>query len=85
MAAVQHSIVKSTTDKISVQRDAILEKVSKIIEAAAASKVNIICFQEAFSEFEFAFEFYVDTSFDSRFSIRRYAVCVLHSREAPVV
>lgn len=57
MAAVQHSIVKATTDKISVQRDAILEKVSIIIEAAAASKVNIICLQEAWSEFEFAFEF----------------------------
>lgn len=51
VAAVQHSIVKLTTDKISIQRDAIIEKVTKIIEAAAASKVNVICFQEAWSEF----------------------------------
>lgn len=55
VAAVQHSIVKPTTDKISVQRDAILEKVSKIIEAAAASNVNIVCLQEAWSKFEIVF------------------------------
>lgn len=50
VAAVQHSIVKPTTDKVSVQRDAIIEKVAKIIKAAAASKVNVICLQEAWSK-----------------------------------
>lgn len=52
MAAVQHSIVLPTTDKVSAQRDAIVEKVTNIVEAAAASNVNIICFQEAWSKFE---------------------------------
>lgn len=50
VAAIQHSIVKPTTDKISVQRDAIIEKVTKIVEAAAASGVNVLCFQEAWSK-----------------------------------
>lgn len=50
IAAVQHSIVKPTTEKICVQRDAIVEKVTKIVEAAAASGVNVICFQEAWSK-----------------------------------
>lgn len=51
IAAVQHSIVKPTNETISVQRDAIVEKVTKIVEAAAASGVNVICFQEAWSKF----------------------------------
>lgn len=50
VAAVQHSIVKPTTDKLTDQRDAIFEKVTKLIQAAAASNVNIICFQEAWSK-----------------------------------
>ncbi|XP_031622262.1 beta-ureidopropionase [Contarinia nasturtii] len=49
VAAVQHSIVLSTTEKIGAQRDAIVEKITKIVEAAAASNVNIICFQEAWT------------------------------------
>lgn len=47
---MQHAIVKPTTDKIQVQRDAILEKIERIVEAAAASDVNILCLQEAWSE-----------------------------------
>lgn len=52
VAAIQHSIVRPTTDKISAQRDAIVKKVTKIIEAAAASGVNVLCFQEAWSKFQ---------------------------------
>lgn len=50
VGAVQHSIVKPTSDKINEQRDAIVEKVTKIVEAAAASGVNVLCFQEAWSK-----------------------------------
>lgn len=50
VAAVQHSIVKPTTDKIQVQRDAIFEKIAEIVRAAAASDVNILCLQEAWSK-----------------------------------
>lgn len=50
IAAIQHSIVEPTTEKISVQRDALHVKVGSIIKAAAASNVNIICLQEAWSE-----------------------------------
>ncbi len=50
IAAVQNSIVEPTTRKINVQRDALHMKISKIIQAAAASKVNVICLQEAWSQ-----------------------------------
>lgn len=49
IAAVQNAIVEPTTEKVSVQRDALHAKISKIIQAAAASDVNIICLQEAWS------------------------------------
>lgn len=49
IAAVQNSIVEPTTEKVSVQRDALHGKIGKIIQAAAASNVNIICLQEAWS------------------------------------
>lgn len=51
IAAVQNSIVEPTTEKISVQRDALHIKIGIIIHAAAASNVNVICLQEAWSEF----------------------------------
>lgn len=50
VAAVQNSIVKPTTDSITVQRDAIHGKIQEIVKAAAASNVNVICFQEAWSK-----------------------------------
>lgn len=51
IGAVQHSIVKPTSANIGEQRKAIFEKVGKIIEAAAADGVNILCLQEFWSEF----------------------------------
>lgn len=50
VAAVQHSIVLPTTAKREAQLDALLVKIEKFIQAAAASNVNIICFPEAWSE-----------------------------------
>lgn len=52
VAAVQNSIVKLTTDKIAIQRDALHAKIGEIVKAAAASNVNIICFQEAWSKLD---------------------------------
>lgn len=51
MGAVQNAIAVATTEKITVQRDALYAKIVKFVEAAAASNVNIICFQEAWSKF----------------------------------
>ena len=48
---VQNSIVKSTSDLIESQRSAIHSKIEKITLAASLAGVNIICFQEAWSEF----------------------------------
>lgn len=42
--------MKPTTDKISVQRNALFAKLSEIVKAAAASNVNVLCFQEAWSK-----------------------------------
>jgi beta-ureidopropionase len=47
---IQHKSVLPTTAPIKAQRDAILERVGKIVDAAALCGVNVLCFQEAWSE-----------------------------------
>ena len=56
VAAVQNAIVEPTTEKLSVQRDALYKKIGVIVKAAAASNVNIICFQEAWSKLPLRFD-----------------------------
>ncbi|KOB63217.1 putative Aliphatic nitrilase [Operophtera brumata] len=46
---VQHSIAIPTDKPIIEQRDAIFEKIRKIVECAAGEGVNILCLQEAWS------------------------------------
>jgi len=46
IGAVQTSIVAPTTAPVSAQRDKIFAKIGKIVEAAAADNVNILCLQE---------------------------------------
>jgi beta-ureidopropionase len=50
IGAVQTSLAAPTTDRVSVQRQKIFEKVTKIIEAAAFENVNILCLQELWCE-----------------------------------
>jgi beta-ureidopropionase len=50
IGAIQHSLVEPTSAPVGVQRDRIFEKVGKMIDAAAADKVNILCLQELWSE-----------------------------------
>ena len=50
IGAVQNSIVAETTAPIGVQRDQIFQKIGKIIEAAGADNVNVLCLQEAWSK-----------------------------------
>jgi beta-ureidopropionase len=50
---IQHKIVLPTTAPVKAQRDAILERVAKIVDAAAACGVNVLCFQEAWSKQQF--------------------------------
>lgn len=50
IGAVQSSIVAPTTAPVSEQRDKIFEKIGKIIDAAAADNVNILCLQEFWSK-----------------------------------
>ena len=52
---IQNTIVRPTTDPVSVQRDALLAKIGSIIQVAHESGVNIICMQEAWSKLNFAF------------------------------
>ncbi|KAI6194194.1 Beta-ureidopropionase [Aphelenchoides besseyi] len=49
VAAIQNSIVEPTTEPVDVQRNAIHQRVAKMIEAAAEAKANIICLQEAWT------------------------------------
>lgn len=53
LGAVQNSIVAETTASIIEQRDSIFQKIGKIIEAAGADGVNVICLQEAWSKLMF--------------------------------
>lgn len=46
---IQHSIVQPTDSPIKEQKEAIFEKIKKIIEVAAAEGVNILCLQETWS------------------------------------
>jgi beta-ureidopropionase len=50
IGAVQHSIVLPTSEPIHKQRDAVFEKVGKLIDAAALEKVNVLCLQELWGE-----------------------------------
>lgn len=46
VGSVQTSLASPTTDPVSIQRQKSLEKIEKIIEAAASENVNILCLQE---------------------------------------
>lgn len=50
LGLIQHSIALPTTASVEAQRDAILKKVETILSAASQSGVNVVCFQEAWSE-----------------------------------
>lgn len=49
VGAIQNSIAVATTAAISEQRDAIFEKIGKLIDAAGEDGVNVLCLQEAWS------------------------------------
>lgn len=53
IGAVQNSIAVSTSEPIHKQRDAIFHKIGKIIDAAGADGVNVLCLQEAWSKQRF--------------------------------
>jgi beta-ureidopropionase len=50
IGAIQHSLAEPTTAPVGVQREKIFEKIGKMIEAAAADSVNVLCLQELWSE-----------------------------------
>ena len=50
VGAIQNSIAAPTTDPISIQRNKLYEKIGKIIDAAGADNVNVLCLQEAWSK-----------------------------------
>jgi len=49
IGAVQNAIAAPTTDPIHKQRDAMFSKIGKIIDAAGADGVNVLCLQEAWT------------------------------------
>lgn len=50
IGAVQNAIAAPTTDPIHKQRDAMFSKIGKIVDAAGADGVNVLCLQEAWSK-----------------------------------
>lgn len=50
VGAVQNSIAVATSAPIAEQRNAIFEKIGKIIDAAGEDGVNVLCLQEAWSK-----------------------------------
>ena len=50
LGLVQNAIVKNTDEDVVVQRDGLYQRMIPIIEAAALAKVNVLCFQEAWSK-----------------------------------
>ena len=46
---IQNKIVNPTTDDVKVQKHAIFQRIEKIIDAAGASGVNVLCLQEAWT------------------------------------
>lgn len=49
IGAIQNSIVLPTNAPVLKQRDAIFEKVGRLIHAASLMKCNIVCLQEAWT------------------------------------
>ena len=48
---LQNRIVLPTTAPVSEQRDALFRRVGEMVEAAGRSGVNVLCLQEAWSEY----------------------------------
>ena len=46
---IQNKIVRPTTDDINDQRNAIFQRIEKIIDASALAGVNVLCLQEAWT------------------------------------
>jgi beta-ureidopropionase len=72
IGAVQNSIVLGTSEPINKQRDAIFEKIGKIIDSAALENVNVLCLQEAWSKIIRIFCFCSDNFY---FSAMPFAFC----------
>lgn len=51
VAVIQNAIVLPTTAPVAEQRHAIHKRVGTMVQAASQAGANIVCFQEAWSEF----------------------------------
>ena len=74
-----------TTAPVSEQRDALFRRVGEMVEAAGRSGVNVLCLQEAWSEFTIAIVGCEKCALQVACSASSDAVRVLHPREASVV
>ena len=74
---VQNKIVLPTTAPVSEQRDALFRRVGEMVEAAGRSGVNVLCLQEAWSEF--------DPSNDCEKMQARFRVLILQRCRSPSV
>ena len=80
VGVIQNAIVKSTSEDVVSQRDALHKRMTTIVEAAALAKVNVLCFQEAWSKL-----LDVMTRSHLQIFIFSHAIRVLHTRKDKVV
>jgi len=59
VGVIQNQIVLPTTAPLTEQRNAIFQKISKIISLAAEANVNVLCLQEAWRKTAYKNTYYV--------------------------
>jgi beta-ureidopropionase len=79
IGAIQNSLATPTTDPVNVQRDKIFEKVGKLIEAAGAENVNILCLQELWSKCQVKSQLVSYFFHNIFYFLSSFALCFLHT------
>ena len=49
VAVIQNAVTTSTSEPVDVQRDALHQRITEIMEVAGETGVNVVCFQEAWT------------------------------------
>lgn len=83
VGVIQNQIVLPTTAPLVEQRNAIYQKISKIIKLAAEANVNVLCLQEAWRKT--ANKKCIHIYLLMKYKCFSYALCVLYTRKISMV
>lgn len=83
VGVIQNQIVLPTTAPLADQRNAIYQKISKIISLAAEANVNVLCLQEAWRKT--AYEQFIHVYLLIKYKFFSNALCVLYKRKISMV